>query len=212
MGEDGEAGEENIEAAPPPDDPEVAEGDQAEGDPFDVGAIDSQLDVGAEGVDPTIEYAGPDLIIDTAPSATLLSFVIGSNNAAAALEEALHVRGDELVDGPEGPSLAYPICSYGYGCVPPKPWGVSWGSSRPEVVAFAVHTRLIFSIIGRMLIGLDDEAFSLDRKPALIDPLDEGALEPKSDEDRETELAAIKIQQAARARQARKQQNSDGPE
>jgi len=160
----------------------------------------------------------------------LLSFVVGSRSAAVALEKTLRAEGDELLEGPQGPSLAFPACCYDDGAVPPRPWGVSWGNERPEVVAFVAHTRMIFNICARMLIAIDDDAFSLNRIMAEAEGVDEEVIgdEGRADEeqvdeaalgaeanvegdDPELEAAAIKIQQAARARQARKSQAEENP-
>lgn len=167
MQEEGEAGDVTAEGGAPPADPEVTEGEEAKpsDDPEDAaGAGDAPLGAESEAVFGTTTSA------EVAPGATLLSFVIGSHGATAELANTLQVRGDELLNGSEGPSLAYPVCCYGYGCAPPKPWGVSWGTPRTEVVAFAVHTRKIFSIMARILVGMDDEAFSLDRELVASEP------------------------------------------
>jgi hypothetical protein len=155
------------EAAPPQEEKaEEVEGDAppAVDEPFDVGAVDAQLDDAKSSTAANAET-----------SASLLSFVIGNNNAAAGLENAFQVSGDELSGGPEGPSLAYPACCYEYGCLPPKPWGIAWDNQpkRTEVVAFVAHARKLFAIAARILIGVDDEAYLLDRE--VLDPEEEEA-------------------------------------
>lgn len=217
--QDAEVGDVNKDEPVPGDDAEVVEGDN----PDDVAA-----ETETSGMEAAIAQA-----VTPTPSATLLSFVVGDNNAAAAVEGILQVRGEDLRTGPEGPSLSYPACSYGKGCVPPKPWGTSWGKSRPEIVAFAVHTRKIFSIMGRILIGVDDDAFSLDRhadQQEQEDHQDEDVAEAQAElptdaaegepeapawqaadekELAEAEAAALKIQQVARARNAKRQSDAD---
>merc|ERR1712070_972550 len=109
---------------------------------------------------------------------------------------------------------------------------------RSEVVAFVVQTRMIFNIFARILIGIDDDAFSLDRtivEPAIVDvdqevaegeagdqlavgeeQVDDATLAAEADvleaDDAELEAAALKIQKAARARQARKSQEENPAE
>uniref|UniRef100_A0A7S4PYV8 Uncharacterized protein n=1 Tax=Alexandrium monilatum TaxID=311494 RepID=A0A7S4PYV8_9DINO len=115
---------------------------------------------GAEGA--AVEASGPPSALPTqrgvsVQAARLLSFVVGGSGAATALEGALALEGEQLQGSSSRPSLAYPIGAYGFGCVPLRPWGVSWAHPREDVVVFAVHTRAIAAIMRRIAAGVDEE-------------------------------------------------------
>lgn len=219
-----EAGEAVAEDATPPDaapaetpaEPQVEGAGEAEPAAFDVGDAQGQFE---GGLAQPAEDGGGDVMVSQ--SATLLSFVIGSCNAAAEMEETLKAHGEQLEDGPNGPSLVYPAFSYGFGCVPPKPWGVSWASERPEAVALVVHSRMIISICSRILFGVDDAAFKISRgevaafappggEEQTFAPDEEATFEPPAAEEIDAvEMAALKIQQAVRRRSSNRKAQAE---
>jgi len=159
-----------------------------------------------------------------AGEASLLSFFIGQPDVGASVEEAMKLRGAELLDGEEGPSLAYPVASYGFGCVPPRPWGTTWSSARTEVVVFAVQTRLIWAIIKRILGGLTGDESAAEgnaweeqlqseapRQEEEGMPFEQGPEQGLAAEEKMSELelsiaeaAAVRIQSVVRGSMARR--------
>uniref|UniRef100_A0A7S0A3B4 Uncharacterized protein n=1 Tax=Pyrodinium bahamense TaxID=73915 RepID=A0A7S0A3B4_9DINO len=143
--------------------PSNPEGDEQQEHAGDGGGVDGHGSseggdaVAGDDADADVSAAGlPAQTGVPVQTARLLSFVVGGIGAAAALEDALTVRGAQLHGNSEEPSMAFPISAYGFGCAALRPWGTSWACPREDVVVFVVHPRATSAIMRRIAAGMDD--------------------------------------------------------
>lgn len=118
-------------------------------------------------------------------SVPLLAFVVGSASAAATMEPAFRASGEQLYDGIDGPSLAYPWCCSINESVVPRGWGTTWGAEPmsaglkgaegEQVVCFVVNSRTTAVILQRVLAGMGPP-------PGAEEPVEEAPPEPPEEE------------------------------